>query len=126
MRLVSSAVLLGIGVLTSVASPQRMVVSARTCDLRGIFDAASAPSGTMALTPIGEVAEIDMILVPGKLDMGSYAVTVSRKAQDLYHVDGTQVYLLTAYCNEYSLATGAVLRYAGGAGAGSGKLVFSN
>lgn len=127
MRLASSAVLLVPALLGAVASPLgHQIRRSNVCELRAIFDAATAPSGTMALTPLGELADIDMILVPKSMEVGMYGVTVTRTAQDLYNVDGTQVYLTTAYCNEYTKGATAVLRYAGGRGAGSGKLVFSD
>jgi hypothetical protein len=125
MRLASSAALLVLALLAVVTSPlDPQIRRTNVCELRAIFDAATAPSGTMALTPLGELADIDMILVPKSMDVGMYGVTVSRAAQDLYHVDGTQVYITTAYCNEYTRGATAVLRYAGGRGAGSGKLEF--
>lgn len=40
-----------------------------------------------------------------------YKVTVTRKGQDLYRVDGTSVYIVTRYCYEYAYSEEAVLKY---------------
>lgn len=54
-----------------------------------------------------------------------YSVTVTRKDQDLYRIDGTRLYVETRWCHEFAYGEEAILRYDPNEGPyGSNKLVF--
>ena len=82
------------------------------CDVRGAYNATEAPSGTLATSPLGsDLQEVSLLLVPTKLNAGNYNITVTRKAANLYRVDGSNIYLVTRSCFEFSFSQKAVLRY---------------
>ena len=55
-----------------------------------------------------------------------YKVTVTRKGQDLYEVQGGQVYIKTRYCYEYVYGDESILRIDSPAGYSVGKLIFNS
>ncbi|WP_267226596.1 hypothetical protein [Dyella silvae] len=55
-----------------------------------------------------------------------YKVTVTRKPQDIYEVQGGQVYIKTRYCYEYVYTDDAILRIDSPAGYSIGKLIFNS
>jgi hypothetical protein len=88
------------------------VMRVRTdCEVRGAYKQIDTPVGTLASSYSSEPQEITLLLVPTKLDKGAYSVNVTRKAANLYAVDGTQVYLVTRYCYEYSYSQKAFLDF---------------
>jgi len=109
---------------TSKASPS----AARTtsCDVKGVYKTIDAPAGTISLSGMGETQEVEQLLAPASLSSGSYDVSVTRKAKDLYRADGTGTYIVTRYCYEYAYSQKAILRYTGGGSYGGGTLVFGN
>jgi len=122
--------ILSLAVITLVVAPGRAPVRAPSrpeaarCDVRGIYKAIDTPAGTIGLTSLGDAAELEQVLVPTKLDDGTYEVTVSRKGDDLYRVDGTSTYLVTQYCYEYVYLQKAILRYSSLGSIGNGSLIF--
>jgi hypothetical protein len=103
-----------------MGSPNRADAS---CDVAEIYSAVAAPFGTLALTSLGEMDEIELVLVPAKIDDGTYSVAVSRMASNLYKVDGKNTYVKTRYCYEYAYSQDAVLRI-DGPGSSRGTLIF--
>lgn len=93
-------------------------------DIRQFFSAIQADSGTKALTADGEVNEITHVLVPTKLKEGKYSITVTRKAKDLYRVDGEDIYIETRYSYEYAIREDVILIVESNTGFSKGKLIF--
>ena len=122
MRLSGPAAILATALLTGFA-PTGAVVAGR-CDVKGIYKAVETPVGTIALTMLGDAAEVQQVLVPTKLEDGAYDVTVTRKGSNLYRVDGTWSYVATNYCYEYVYGQKAVLRHRGVGPVGGGSLIF--
>jgi hypothetical protein len=79
------------------------------------------PSGTISLS-MGDVQDVEQLLAPASLSSGSYEVSVTRKAKDIYRADGSGSYIVTRYCYEYAYSQKAVLRYNGR----GGTLAFGN
>ncbi|MDZ4748794.1 MAG: hypothetical protein SH808_09920, partial [Saprospiraceae bacterium] len=65
--------------------------------------------GTKVLTTFGNLEDAETILVPTKFDLGDYSVRLTRKASNLYHVEGTDFYIATKYGYEYSTYDDAIL-----------------
>ena len=105
---------------TAIATSSRST----SCDIKGVYNGVDTPVGTIALTVMGQAEEVSKVLVPTELKSGSYDVSVTRKGQDLYRVDGTSTYIGTRYCYEYAYSQKAVLRYQSLGIAGSGTLEF--
>jgi hypothetical protein len=53
-----------------------------------------------------------------------YKVKVTRKAQDLYQVDGQSIYIKTRYCYEYSFSQDAIVQIDSTVGYNIVKLMF--
>jgi hypothetical protein len=93
-------------------------------DIKGFYSAIDTESGTKALTSDGSLAEISQILVPTKLKEGKYAVSVSRKAKDLYKVDGKDIYIETRFCFEFATGEDVILIVESNVGFSKGKIIF--
>ena len=116
--------MLGLAAIVPVGSGRGLTSHGSSCDVRGVYKAVDAPAGTLAITGTGELQEISAVVVPTTLGAGTYDVAVTRKAQDLYVVEGAGIYLRTFACYEYAYSQKAILRYQGGNYVGAGKLVF--
>ncbi len=94
------------------------------CDVDEFFNAIDADYGTKVLTSLGNLEDAEIILLPTKLDEGDYKVNVTRKATNLYKVEGTKYYIQTKYCYEYSYSSEAILTLGNQYGYTKGKLIF--
>lgn len=83
--------------------------SSAECDVARVLSATQAPYGTHILTTAGSLEEAELVLVPSRIEPGRYVVTVTRKASNLYRIDGRSIYLITRYCYEYAYGEGAIL-----------------
>jgi hypothetical protein len=54
-----------------------------------------------------------------------YKVDVTRKAQDLYEVDGQGIYIKTRYCYEYVYSSEAIVQVDSPAGYTVGEIIFT-
>ena len=80
------------------------------CDVERFFKSVSYPPGAVVLTYGGDIEDIDDLLVPTKVDPGSYSVSVTRKALNLYRVEGYDLYIKTQLCLELALGQDATLK----------------
>ncbi len=106
------------------AKPEAPVPRATECDVKGVYKTVSIPPGAISLSATNEVQEVEQLLAPASVSSGSYDISVTRKAKDLYRAEGTGIYILTRYCYEYAYSQKAVLRYTGRGLVGAGALVF--
>lgn len=74
-----------------------------------ILEAQQVDYGTKAIDSYGSVVEINQLFVPVKLEEGKYKVTVTRKGDNLYKIDGTEYYIETTLCYEYGYYMDAIL-----------------
>lgn len=81
-------------------------------------------SDTKVLTSSGDVEEVDIILVPSKLEIGKYKIEVTKKASNIYRIEGTKVYLETKYCHEYANREEVFLNITSSYGYTKGDLIF--
>ena len=93
-------------------------------DVKEIFEGIDAESGVKVLTDNNELEDINVLLVPVKLEAGNYQVEVTRKTSNLYEVQGTKYYLETRYCYEYAYSQEAILKVESPYGYSRGKLIF--
>jgi len=54
-----------------------------------------------------------------------YKVDVTRKAQDLYEIDGQGIYIKTRYCYEYVYSSEAIVQIDSPAGYTVGEIIFT-
>jgi hypothetical protein len=78
-------------------------------DLVEIYKGYEADSGTLALCAYSNVEEVQTILIPTTQKTGKYEVELTRVANDIYRVDGTNIYLKLRYCYEYAYSDEAIL-----------------
>jgi hypothetical protein len=97
----------------------------RPCDITRFYKPLVAPAGAIAVTRFGEAVEIEEILVPARLNPGTYeAVTVTRKGNDLYRLVRMGLYARTRLCQERAVGQNATLVVQRLSGAKLGELVF--
>jgi hypothetical protein len=66
-------------------------------DIVEIYKSIIPDVGTVILTSFNNVENTGLILVPVKIDPGNYSVKLTRKAKDLYSVDGFNIYIKTRF-----------------------------
>jgi hypothetical protein len=94
-------------------------------DIVEIYKGITPVDGTIILTSFNNVEDAELILIPVKIDPGNYAVKVTRKAKDLYSVDGFNIYIKTRFCSEHSVNSEVVLKISSALGDPRGKVIFS-
>lgn len=110
--------------IAAVAAPTR-TPDRGTCDIKGVYKQVEVPAGALALSALGEPQELDGLLVPTSLDDGAYDVRITRKASNLYRVDGTSVFVVTRYCYEYAYSQQTVMRVRSIGSTTTGTLAFN-
>lgn len=95
------------------------------CEIKNFYEAISPVNqGTKVLTKSGEFEEVDLILVPTKLETGKFKVSLSRKGSNIYKVEGTKIWLETRYCYEYAIREEVILIVESNYGFSKGKIIF--
>jgi len=93
-------------------------------DIAEIYESIIPDFGTLGETSFGEIVELESIYIVSKIDLGRYSVTVTRKDQDFYKIDGTNIFIKTRYCYEYSYSQDAILIIDSQSGFNKGKIIF--
>lgn len=101
------------------------LVSQETCDIGKFYSGEDvAFDDIKVLTSMGNVEEAEMILAPISLDVGKYDVTVTRVGDNLYKIDGDDIYIETRFCFEYSYSDNVLLVVDSSFGYDLGVLIF--
>ena len=82
------------------------------CDVDTILEMKSVPDGTLAVDGYGSTTEVSKILMPVSLEKGRYEVSVSKESDNLYLIEGKNLYLRTSMCMEMAMMADAVLEVA--------------
>jgi hypothetical protein len=107
--------------------------SETTCEVTGFYETTYSETGTKVLTATGELASVDVLMKPVKPDEGSYEITITRKAPNLYLVTdcsqpgkivANKFYIETRNCHEFASYDKATLVVTGNFGAVRGKMIF--
>lgn len=97
-----------------------------TCDISNFYKAIEPKDrDTKVLTSSGDLEEVDVILVPTKLDLDTYKVKLTRKGSNLYKVEQTDLYIETKYCYEYATYEDVILKVTSSYGYTKGTLIFN-
>jgi hypothetical protein len=97
----------------------------RPCDITRFYKPLPAPAGAIAVSPHGEVVDVQEILVPARQDPGTYAaVTVTRRANNLYRLPRMGLYAKTKLCQGRAVGQDATLVVQTLRGAKLGELIF--
>ena len=93
-------------------------------DIAEIYKIIIPNMGTLGETSLGEIVELESIYIISKIELGKYSITVTRKGQDFYQIDGTNIFIKTRYCYEYSYSQDAFLIIDSQSGYNKGKIIF--
>jgi hypothetical protein len=74
--------------------------SLNSYDVEEIYGAQDADYGTLAITRLGAVEEIEKILIQTSLDRGRYIISISRVDTNLYKIIGKDIYIKIRRCYE--------------------------
>jgi hypothetical protein len=93
-------------------------------DVEALYSFQDVSNGTIAITNLGQTVEIKKLLVPMRINVGTYSVQIKRVDSNLYEVIGKQIYIKTKYCYEYTYGNDAILEITSSYGYTIGKLYF--
>lgn len=94
-------------------------------DIATIYKGITPHSDTKAITTDDDVVEIETILSPTVLKQGKYKLNVTREADDLYKISGTEIYLETRNCLELATLEEVIVTIESNYGYNKGKIEFN-
>lgn len=94
------------------------------CEIVNFFEGIAPESGVKVLTSDGETEDAELILVPTRIDEGTYKIEISRKGSNIYKLEGTVYYVETRYCYEYATYGDAILKVESNYGYTKGTVYF--
>ncbi len=94
-------------------------------DISTIYKGIEPKSGTKAISTDDDLVEIETLLVQTTMKEGKYKVDVTKKADDLYQVSGTDIYLETRYCLELANIESVIVIIESNYGYTKGKIIFN-
>lgn len=95
------------------------------CDVAQFYRAVEPDSDVKVLTTSGDLEEAELILVPTKMEEGTFKIEVTRKGSNIYKVEGTDYYIETRYCYEYATYDEAILKVESNYGYNKGTIIFN-
>jgi hypothetical protein len=95
------------------------------CEVKEFYRAVDADDDVMVLTSSGDLEEAEVILVPTRMEEGTFKIDITRKGSNLYKIDGTDYYLETRYCYEYATRDEAILKVESNYGYNKGVIIFN-
>ena len=99
-------------------------ISLGECDISAVLEEKTLPANSYAVTGYGNYEEAQSVIVPTDLDDGTYSETVTRKGDNLYKVDGFNVFLKTSLCFEYAYSQEAIIEITNYQGYTFGEITF--
>lgn len=76
------------------------------------------------MTSGGDLEEAELILIPTKIEEGTYQIEITRKGSNIYKLEGTKYYIETRYCYEYATYDDAILKVESNYGYQKGTVYF--
>lgn len=114
--------LTGVLVLTSFTENTNL---SDECDVNEFYKAVEPDRNVKVLTTSGDIEEAELILVPTKMEEGTFKIEVTRKGSNIYKVEGTDYYVETRYCYEYATYEEAILKVESNYGYNKGTIIFN-
>lgn len=118
-----SFAILTIGISISFTTLQ-YTSSEEECDVSNFYEAIEPGSGVKVLSTSGELDDVELILVPAKIEEGVYEIEITRKGSNIYKLEGTKFYIETRYCHEYVTYDDAVIKVESNFGYTKGTVYF--
>jgi hypothetical protein len=94
-------------------------------DTAMIYKGIVPRADTKAITSDEDLVEIETLLSPTVLKLGTYKVDVTREADDLYKISGTEIYLETRNCLELANLEEVIVTIESNYGYSKGKIIFN-
>lgn len=101
-----------------------LVIAADKYDVKQIYEKVDLPDGAKAKKKYGSIDDAEYILVPKKLEKGTYKVKVNKLDSNLYEVVGKDLIIETKYCYEYASYKEVVLKITSTYGYSLGEIYF--
>lgn len=114
--------LTGVLVLTSFTENTNL---SDKCDVNEFYKAVEPDRNVKVLTTSGDIEEAELILVPTKMEEGTFKIEVTRKGSNIYKVEGTDYYVETRYCYEYATYEEAIIKVESNYGYNKGTIIFN-
>ena len=95
-------------------------------DVEEVFCVQDVENGTMAIARFGKIEEIEKILIPIRLDLGRYRVSIKKVDINLYEINGKDIYIKTRNCYKSAYNEEIILEITTSFGWNKGKLHFDN
>lgn len=120
-----SYLLLVFGILNMSMSPIEIdTKNINSCDIDDVLEAKTLPANSYAVTGYGDYEEATEVIVPTKLDAGTYSEYLTRKGDDLYKIDGFNIFIKTSMCYEYAYGQEAIIEIQSSSGYTFGEVTF--
>ncbi|MBK7030954.1 MAG: hypothetical protein IPH45_17890 [Bacteroidales bacterium] len=95
------------------------------CSVAEFYQSIEYKNEVKILTKGGELEEAELILVPTKVDVGTYEISLTKKGSNIYQIVGTGIYVETRSCYDFiSLKTG-ILKVVSTHGLTKGRLILN-
>jgi hypothetical protein len=113
-----------IGIITLTSFTENTTLSDE-CEVKEFYKALETKSDVKVLTTSGDLEEAELILIPTKMEEGTFKIEVTRKGSNIYKVEGTDYYIETRYCYEYATYDEAILKVESNYGYDKGTIKFN-
>lgn len=94
------------------------------CDISNFYEVIEPESNIKVLTSNGDLKEAELILVPTKIEEGTYKIEITREGHNIYKIEETNYYIETRYCYEYAIYEDAILTIESNYGYTKGTVSF--
>ncbi len=109
---------------TSFMNSSNVEISGDKCDIANFYEAIEPDMGVKVLTTFGDLEEAELILIPTKIEKGTYEIEITRKGSNVYKLEGTKYYIETRYCFKYAIYDDAILKVESNYGYQKGTVYF--
>jgi len=96
----------------------------KSYDVEGLYRVQDVERGTIGIDTYGKAQKIEKLLIPIRINTGTYSVYIKRIDSNLYEVIGKNIYIMTKYCFEYTYGDDAILKITSSYGYTIGTLIF--
>lgn len=101
-----------------------LMIAADKYDVKQIYEKVDLPDGAKAKKKYGSIDDAEYILVPKKLDKGTYKVKVNKLDSNLYEVVGKDIIIETKNCYEYASYKEVIFKITSTYGYSLGEIYF--
>lgn len=94
-------------------------------DIAGIYSGKDVQyENVKVVNSFDNVEDAKLLLFKSEIDEGVYEVTVTRKANNIYMIDGTEIYIQTKFCFVSGIRQKAILKINSKYSYNKGEIIF--